>query len=428
MDIRLFLQLPVDIRCLVYFQLDGEFTLAGPQCIEKLYAAETVQVLTGLYKRTKYQKLIHKELYHWFSQYLDIFEYSPALIDKWLEYSLWLRYDGIVLDSLRLNHVYGGELLGQIDCVELGNKLRLAYFKDSMIQLWYTYREYVRWIANIGTEMDIDYVRVNLENYTSAKLDTLLHDLKQNEMLPFINCILLEDEKEDDLSMKYHQDLDEDSPYQLTDVSVISIIKNMESMKNLIEIGVRGYHLYETLINMHGVRDNPGKTINYIVRSRIKKINLTQIPKLGLCDLTRWENLRELTLINVQEINLNMLVIPSKCQVLNVRKVNTLNWWLLLDAIEARIQENHFQKWKNDSPYGYTTLKRINNSSIDDLDKIEECKTLVFNALGSLNLIRIQDVQQIKGNKIVVPSNLYDNKRILLHGTTMRTVKEIIVV
>lgn len=423
MDVQLLLELPINIRQLIYNQLDGRFTQVEPRPIEELYSSDSVQVVAARYKKSKSQKLIHKNLYHLFEPYINIFEYSPALICKWLDYSLWLRYDCIVLDCLRLNHSYGGSLIGELDWLRLDKKPRLALFKDSMLQVWYTYREYIRWVANKNPDFRLNYLRINLEYLKYTALDGILKSLRQDGMFDLVNTILFEQDNED-ATVEVHSS-EEEVPNQLVDHNVIKVIKHMESMKNLKEIIVRGDSLYGSLVNLHGVRDNPGKTINYIVRNRVMKIGLRQLSDTGVCDLNRWENLRELSISNVQKMDLNKMKLPGKCQILVIRNVFNLIWWNLLDLIESADQSKF--KIKKTINNGYTGVRIIDYDAMDDPNTIGEFKSLVWKTLGPLNSIKLQNVHQIQDARVIVPNYLYDNKRLLLLGTTLRSVKEITV-
>lgn len=426
MNVILFLELPIDIRKEVYYHLDGNFCGIGSTSVEQLYCSNFVQLPSSKYKKNERQRLLGKRLYHLFSPFIGIFDYSPSLIDEWLDYSLWLRYDCIVLDCMRLNHTYGGSLIGPMDWVYLDNRLRLAYFKNCMLQVWYTFREYTRWIVDEeGEEESINYLRLNLEYFKCTPVEKISTLLKRNEIFLFLNHILFDQESDGETEDQIIDNNGEEMSYQLTNMPIIKVVNNMEAMKKLDKISVRGAHLYQSLINFHGVRDNPGKTINYLVKKRILHIELLQIDDLtrsSLSDLTRWENLRELCLGNIEEIDLNRLVLPNSCQNITIKNASRVIWWKLEIDLEDMTKYTFTTKKLNI----YTTAKAIDRQSVDP-DIFGQLQALVWRTLKPLNFIKLQCVHEIPGGRIVIPKTLYDNKRFLIYPMT-NAIQEIIIV
>lgn len=425
MDVVLYLGLPIDIRKQIYYHLDGNFCGTVPTSVEQLYCGSFVQLTSSKYKRNDRQRLLAKRLYHLFSPFIEIFDYSPSLIDEWLDYSLWLRYDCIVLDCMRLNHTYGGSLIGPIDWIYLDGRLRLAYFKNCMLQVWYSFQEFTRWIVDEGGEECMDYLRLNLEYFKCTPVEKMLNSLKQNELYLFLNQIFFDQESDGETEDEILDNNAEAISYQLTNLPTIRVVNNMEAMKKLDKISVRGDHLYQTLINFHGVRDNPGKIINYLVKRRILRIELLQIDDLtkpSLSDLTRWENLRALYLGNVAKIDLNKLVLPYKCQSLTIKDATTVTWWNLETNLEDMTKYAFITKRLN----SYTMMKTIDRRSMDP-DILGQLQALVWRSLKPLNFVKLQCVHEIPGGRIVVPKALYDNKRILIYPMT-DAIQEIIIV
>lgn len=289
-----FLNLPIDIRKEVYFHLDGDFCGAHPCPIDILYTSNNVELPEKPgYKRSKRSKKLLKYMYPVFSSYLNIFEYSPQLIEKWLEYAFWLRYDSLVLDCLKVNHLYDGLLIGALEWTYLDNELRLAYFnKDSMLEVWYSFKEYKKWVIDCAAydefdSTDVSNIQLNIDNSTSQLVDKCLLILEQKDLFATVrelqfgqdeevggeedadDCEADSDEKikskstttnkKRPASKSSYSDNDRvtGKRNQLTNMSVIRTIKSMEPMKGLRKLTVRGEKLYELLIKFSWVQRKP---------------------------------------------------------------------------------------------------------------------------------------------------------------------------
>ncbi|CAI1636106.1 hypothetical protein SEUBUCD650_0M02290 [Saccharomyces eubayanus] len=459
-----FLNLPVSIRKEVYFHLDGNFCGAHPCPIDILYTSNNVELpVKPRCKRSKRSKKLLKYMYPVFASYLNIFEYSPQLIEKWLEYAFWLRYDCLVLDCLKVNHLYGGSLIGPLEWTYLDNELRLAYFnKASMLEVWYTFKEYKKWVIEVAAYDDlgvthIDYIQFNIENLTSQKVDKCLFLLEQKDLLTTVSELQFgqdeevggeeeeqgeeddeDDEADSDETAKFKvtskkrtasKSLGNDSVRKnrkhLTDTSVIRTIKSTELMKNLRKISVRGEQLYELLINFHGFRDNPGKTISYIVKRRINEIQLSRtdrISRTGLADFTRWDNLQILALDRMVYVDLNKIVFPKNLKSLTMKHISQIKWWDIEENIinELKMDKKTFKssyiREKNNS---FTRFLSRNQINIMELDKSEidqmtffRCQALVWQSVGALNHIRLESVSKVCNGNVIVPRALFYSKRI----------------
>lgn len=429
MDVGLFLALPVDIRACVYYHLDGNFSCVVPEPIEQLYSDQVIRLAPEEDEDNgRGQNLLKKRLYEVFARYLNIFDYSPSLINRWLEYSLWLRYDSIVLDCMRLNHGYGGALIGQVDWIYLDGRLRLAYFKNCMLMVWYTLREYAGWI--IGEETDeeeldgISFFRLNLECSNLDLLKRIFKSMRNSDLFLLLSEVFLEEDGQTDLPAVADDDADQ-TAYPIEDLRVIELLGKMELMKNLNKISVRGDRLFEALVNFHGVRDNPGRTISYMVKKRIMRLELWQLnepARSGLADFTRWENLRELRFVNINVIDLNKLVLPSRCKIILLEGVSEVVWWDLESKISSLIEGSTTTTRLN----GTTKLRFLDRNSLKP-ENLGLCQSIVWQAFKHLNFLKLQNVTTVRGGKIVIPCALYNNRRILLFPTTS-SVKEIIVI
>lgn len=415
MDVALFLGLPINIRKLVYFHLDGKFVDLGPDISQNLYFTNVIKLPAERYEPSKYQERLRRRSYRIFEPYLSLFDYSLSLVDEWLEYSLWLRYDCIILDCMRLNHLYGGELIGPINLIYLDGRVRLAYFdKNYMLWNWYTYGEYARWIDEENDQIDLSYLKLNLEYLSHDLMIRILREMQRDQLLDFINQIQFEQEDQEDDPKKFdNQDDFETASYRIKDPTVTQVIQSIESMKGLRSLIFRGDQLYEGLVNFHGFRDNPGKTINYIAKRRILYMQILQtesLSKTGLADFTRWENLRELALVGVHEIDLNKTLLPPNCRLLTIRGVQMLHWWDVVDSIEQRIGKCYTTQVR------YNVSHRILDPQSIETETFSQCQIIVKENFQHLNFMKLQDIYEIKGRKIVVPRSLFYNKRILLTG------------
>ena len=201
----------------------------------------------------------------------------------------------------------------------------------------------------------------------------------------------------------------------------------MESMKSLRKITVRGEKLYELLINFHGFRDNPGKTISYIVKRRINEIRLSrmnQISRTGLADFTRWDNLQKLVLSRVAYIDLNSIVFPKNFKSLTMKRVSKIKWWNIEENIlkELKVDKRTFKSlYIKEDDSKFTKFFNLRHTRIKELDKSEinqitylRCQAIVWLSFRTLNHIKLQNVSEVFNN-IIVPRALFDSKRVEIY-------------
>ncbi|KAL3233727.1 Centromere DNA-binding protein complex CBF3 subunit C [Nakaseomyces bracarensis] len=445
-----FLDLPYEIRKHVYYHLDGIFTNANPPKVEDLYRSNLIELPEvrkgyGSKRRKQYFKTLIKRFYPIFKPYLSIFQYSPLLIETWLDYSQWLRYDAIVLDCLRLNHLYDGTLIGPMDWVILDSKPKLAYINNLyMLQVWYSFHEYRNLVLQVDKEdiltERIEYSRINLENQDFDSVRLLINMLKETNRLKLISEVFIGDNKIDKdtvhscivdqmpiITKKRSRTPDIDIEQPLTakkeryhipnNTSVLLLIENFDYMKSLVKLGVRGASLFESLVNTHGVRDNPGQTISYITRRQILSILISQIENpstTGLADFSKWVNLREIIIENCGKVDLNSFVVPPRVVSLIVKHVRNLRWWNfeLLNEFSKYITAENMMKYKSIN----RTISRTNIIKRDHISLSAQkiMRISIWSKLGSINSICLSDILHIENHAIIIPKSLFDEKRFLI--------------
>lgn len=464
LDIELFLNLPVDIRHAVYYHLDGSFTQLEPPSASDLYNNNLVELSNTNKKKTTRQNNLLDRLYPIYSAYIDIFEYNPDIVLEWLDFSVWLRYDAIVLDCLRLNHSFGGSLLGPIDWIYLNSELKLSLFnKDDLLQAWYTEQEYVDWIINLEpldiTDLERNYLRFNLDYYIPSNLSKALALFQKKKLFNEVYSVKFQimEEKVDEIdsintekdtlvtssnilsrlndsigsdssinedtydtidsirSVKRRKTKGSDHTKKLDDVYVIEVLSVLKKMKNINKISVVGDILYDKLINSHGIRDRGNNAINYLIKRKIKEINInkvTDLTKFGVSDLTKWDNLQNLSLTNLKHCDMNMIRLPKYCYSLSLKNVTSLKWYNILEnsSIEEIFEEyTHvgLPSIETSTTQEIKYYKRTPGASTNYTEKLWKC-------LGQLNTVKIQNVSTIVDGRITIPYTLYSENRFIL--------------
>ena len=459
MDIQDFLKLPYNIRTQVYFHLNGTFTNIQPPAIADLYDSKSIDLFDATKKKTVVERNYLDKLYPTFAPFIDIFEYNPEIVLQWLKYSLWLRYDAIVLDCLRLNHSYEGSLIGWLDWLDLRSDLNLAYFNSKgVLQTWYSQLEYSNWIIAREpldiSELEVSYLRLNMEYIRPSRISRVLESFEKKKLLndiyevrfeteadnphnydsiipinaeeqaelqitdttdtnqgllSFDNAADASDDDDESRKKRKKKSSSPDNGLVLYDAGVSEVIGYLKKMKKLMKLSTRGDVLYDSLINGHGLRDRRNNAINYLVKRKIQDITLTRLTDLtnyGFSDLTKWDNLRKLSLINVSKCDMNMVILPKSCQTLQLRNIANLTWFNICEddvgdmAISSTIDE------RSEISYSVSHLKH-------DARKYYQHRAKLWKILGSLNRITISHVEEIT-NKVVIPKTLYDDYRIRL--------------
>ena len=458
MDIQDFLNLPYDIRAQVYYHLNGSFTDIHPPGITDLYDNKTIDVFDAKMKKTDLERALLDKLYPTFAPFIDIFEYDPKIVLQWLKYSVWLRYDAIVLDCFRLNHSYEGTLIGWLDWLDLRTDLKLAYFNGKgVLQTWYSQLEYSNWIIEnepleIST-IQTNYLRLNMEYLKPSRISRVLESFEKKKLLNDIYEARFEtttenandyrrsqspyDSEQDDLQItdttntsvrlpSYDSATDDpddagssrkkrkksstpENGLALIDGGVSEVIRYLRKMKGLSKLSTRGDLLFDSLINAHGIRDRRNNAINYLVKRKIQELTimqLTDMTSFGISDFTKWDNLRKLSLVNIGKCDMNMIVLPRSCQLLQIKNVSVLTWfnigeWDNNEVIQWGLDDNsteskcHLYHLKQDSQ-AYLTYR-----------------AKLWKSLGSLNGITLSNIGKIT-NDVFVPRNLYEDLRVKL--------------
>ncbi|CAB4254434.1 similar to Saccharomyces cerevisiae YMR094W CTF13 Subunit of the CBF3 complex [Maudiozyma barnettii] len=473
MDIEFFLNLPTDLRKSVYYHLDGSFTHLEPPSVEDLYSNNSIEVLTNRKKKTALEKILLERLYSIYSPFIDIFEYNPDIVIKWLQFSIWLRYDSIILDCLRLNHSYSGSLIGPIDWIYLDTNLKLSYFnRKGLLQVWYTQNEYFDWIVDcepLGiTDLETNYFRLNMEHFKLSNISKALIQFEKKKLLNDIYQVKFQimeenideicdinetkinsskintsnnnilDNTRDSLgsgsSSLYVDDSDNNDDSNTSsrsrkkrktytsekgskqlDISVVNVLSYLKKMKKLNKISVRGDILYDGLINSHGIRDRRNNAINYLIKRKIEEIEVFQISDLteyGLSDLTKWDNLQHLSLINIKYCDMNMIIFPKFCQILTLKNITSLKWFDIVPESQGNYFQNNYSKTKLPSLEDDQNLliyhyKRMTKSKISYKQKL-------WKNLGALNRINIRHISDILTGRIIIPLTLLSEQRITL--------------
>lgn len=414
-----FLQLPVDIRHKVYYHLNGQLTQLRPSSQYELFTeppsacSQTTAALDRGQKRMI--RRLKKRLLSKFSQYIDVYSHSPNFVETWLRYSVWLRYDCITLDYLRLNHSFEG-FLERMYWIPIAGSLQLALFGPrGLLQVWYTPQEFQQWVIgqSDNPELSLAYTDINLEAVPYDCLTQLYHLLASQGLQDYVNGI------------RFQQDED---TRDLSNPSVTCTISRLESFRNLQKLEVVGTGLFENIANFHGLRSNPGRTINYIVKKRVRDLTVERCPTVGfdsIADFTRWENLVVLNITHCQMLDLNRVLLPKHCQRLILSNINELTWWnqhelkglakdLIITRRESRNEKSDgVDHHGGDPPCSYPArqINVVDTTREANRDLLLKCKALVLDAYGSLNYIQLKDIVSIKG-EIFVPSSLYYNKRL----------------
>lgn len=442
MDVVKFLELPVDIRKEVYYHLSYNFGNVNPQASEKLYTSDNVQLVDIKKEKRGNDKSVLRVFRSIFKPYFFMFDHTPSILERWVEYSLWLRYDSITLDCLRLNHTYQGELLGPLDWIYLDKKLRISYFDtNGMLQVWYTSKEFNRWIINGNPYSDsndaLGYFRFSFEYISAKDIGRSINVFKKKDNFQDISQILFdeEDNEEDDLKLLSNEDEDntkilyQDKIYknQLADPTLTDVIKVLDNMKNLRKLYVRNDTLYQTLINLQGARDNPGRTISHTCRKRINEIDIRRVHNITSTKsavFSKWNNLRKLTLNHIGNIDFNKIILPPSCKELVVNHSTSVKWWDIKDQITMLFPKDQrrnlwiaYHNRKNKGPKSRNINYYKLNKGILDPDAVLRAKVMMKEKFKPLNYIKLQNILDMVDSYVIVPSNIFFTNRIKIFSS-----------
>lgn len=99
-----------------------------------------------------------------------------------------------------------------------------------------------------------------------------------------------------------------------------------------------------------------------------------------------------------------------------------MRWW----DVESKINELIEGKTTITKLNDFTNERRLDQKTMDP-SEIMQCRSIVWQSLKNLNFLKLQNVSEIYGGKIVVPNALYNNSRIQIFPSTSM-VNEIIIV
>lgn len=143
----------------------------------------------------------------------------------------------------------------------------------------------------------------------------------------------------------------------------------------------------------------------------------------GLADLTKWVNLRVISINDCGFIDLNKLILPSKAISLSLSNIRELRWWEfeMDSAIQAQFQQNKLLPYRPlfdlcEAGIHYTLDKK--SISLVELKKFQ---TTIWKKLQALNWIKINNVAMISNKFIVIPKTLYESKRTVIFSTTVHS-------
>lgn len=446
-DAATFLQLPTDIRKHVYYHLNGSMMSIEPDGYDE------VEFLTK--KERKRRKMLFKYMYPVFKPYMELFKYDSEFIYKWLEMALWLRYDAIILDCLRLNQLDEGSLLGPIDIITLDGHLQFGLFdrRKYFLQVWYSKNDYQKLIMDqyfaydkYKSDSDCNFIRFNLDVLSESMSSVTLTHLLRKQYLSFISqiwfgedeakalkeegIVAIPDNIDDEQSEYIIDNTDENAPASRKRrkyTTIISnnskttlsphiqmVVNNMKSMRNLRIVSCRGNRLFKHLINGHGLTNRNVKSIPSTIKKKIPHLELFQINDIlraNVVDVTLWENLKSVTLNNIENVDLNMLIMPQSCVSLTIKHVSKCRWWNFKSTID-RICGNKLKTIDISQSNNPLKLEIIDEEEMTP-ELVYQCQQVFWKNLPELTEIIFYNVLSfINDDPIIMPRALYSNKRV----------------
>lgn len=407
-DVELFLQVPIDIRLKVYFQLDKQLTYLKSNSKYELFLPQYNLIS---FPKVEYSPIFEKQRLKYYD-FLQVYEYLPNFVDNWTILSLWLPFDSIILDYFRLNHLYQYDLC-KLQFIEVDKEVKLALFDhEGLLQICYEIERYIRLVvdpynqnmkrnyeSSINFFNDIElYTSIDLINIMPKSLMNIYNQVKHKKLLNSVKSISFNQDDDD------RNELNESSTF---------MIQQLETFKNLSQLEIYSQHLFDKMVNFHGFRDNPGKTLGYLIKKRILNIHLFLCTQIGLefdkADFSRWENLNLLVINQCGEINLNHIILPKSCRELVIKNADILIW-----KNNDEIYKDLNPSWMKiicESKF-MANIQIIDNKQItkENQLKIFQCKASVQEMFGYLNLIKLINIRFIKGN-LIIPSIMYNNGR-----------------
>lgn len=380
-DTSLFLSLPIDIRQLVYEQLEDVIQTIRPPVKSEIFGP------LPHYTTIDYDESVKKKYLH----YIGIYDYIPNFIEHWCHDFEVLKYDSVTLDRLKLSIQYD-EARFCMEWILVNDQLELGIFTadEQFLQLSYSARDYFELIHpdQLNDVCDLKFgINVSELNCVTRLCKKIQSEwlLDTVSFVSFVNC------------------WDLDSP------NVSGIISSMEMFSNVRMLKVESQTMFEKLINFHGVRENPGRTITYNVRQHITELRLFNIREMGyktIIDLSKWEQLVILDVNGCDLIDLNKFLMPKTCKRLRFQNVKYLIWW---DQSEAGNLINI--EWIKEG--------RLDKSKIHEQEEDLWAKVYskAISSFGSINYLELKNIRRIKGI-LILPNRLISEERIKILGKT----------
>ncbi|CUS20649.1 LAQU0S01e11452g1_1 [Lachancea quebecensis] len=371
-----FLALPVSLRKQVYWHLNGQLTQLRPPTNYELFA-ETYPV----YKTGKKRKR-NRELWTNLGKFVELFEYLPGFVDLWLEYAECLRYDSISLDYMRMNRELDGGL-AELEWIMVGSEVRLAVFShEGVLQVQYPIEEYHKFIdSEFRPRVAMNTAHLD----EGAEAPAVVAALQKLELLDLVDNVV------------FYQD--EDS---VNEETVLQMVAGLESMRGLQGVRVAGQKLFERVVNFHGVRDHPGRTIGYLVKKRVSRLLVERCASIGgkrsIADFTRWDHVSRITVSKVRELDLTRTMLPPGCRWLRLENIDKLKWWDQ-QAVEAELPESCLVC--SDPPgTGEPEVCQVDRAAASE-EVLLRCQALLWETYGRLSCVQLICVREIDRAPVV---------------------------
>ncbi|SCU94695.1 LADA_0G10418g1_1 [Lachancea dasiensis] len=393
-----FLEQPILLRKCVYWHLDSEWTNLKPPSTYDLFTGTFPENERTMRRANpKHLDKLRKRL-GWF---FELYSYLPNLVDSWLAYAECLRYDCVALDYLRMNRELQGSL-SLLQWVLVGGQLQLGLFSTTgLLQLWLSVDEYQQLI---DTEF-MPSTCVNLEHLAEGELRELNDQLQKLELKDTVQQVTFYQEEE-----------------KCESKETLELIATLESFKSLKTLKVTNDRLFERLVNFHGFRDFPGHTVGYLVKNRVMELELDRCGSLGtpenIADLTRWETVGKITLNNLDTLDLNHFSLPPGCRWLQLNNIRVVKWW---DLKQIRVLLRNILQVQESGIHTVPQRPKIwvakKSATVTHKDVIYLCKALLWENLGHLNRIQLNNIAQVHPSP-VLPKSLYSESQFCWFGNT----------
>ncbi|AAS50725.1 ABL046Cp [Eremothecium gossypii ATCC 10895] len=420
-DIQLFLGLPVDIRKAIYRRLDNRFTCLDPTDING------VNIQWGLNRSAQKRDWGLQEIP--FRPYVDHYNYIPNFVLLWRQYMPWLRYDSVVLDYLRINQLYDGGL-ASLHWILIGPDPCIAIFDndDDVLQVWFSLAEFRSWILGALQHPEtaycgeIDVVGNASRMYGALKIDTgvvldiqqLFGRLNTTGHLDTVGEVVLTQEE-----FLSQGEIGKHINYS---------VSQLDSLRYLRTLKIRSDLLFHKFVNLRGARDNPGHTIGYNVRKRLRQLHLVGLrDEIAVCDLSKWDSCVAVKIENFSgSLDLDGVIMPRHLQRLILKNVRSVRWWRFREIHEITLDPNTFTKKQGfvgtiHGPDQDRVEVRQINRAVMSQDTYFHFDSLLRARFQNLNYISLHNVsEEITG--IIVPHRLYCNGRISIAGCVVKGV------